>query len=261
MKTEEIARVCHEVNRAYCQALGDNSQLPWESAPEWQRNSAMMGVELHLSNPDAGPQASHESWMAQKTAEGWVYGPMKDPETKQHPCMVPFAELPVDQQAKDFIFRGVVLALEHHQAQSDTDDLRKRADELNDRQARILDRVPVLETLDDDTRRPIMEYAMELERLRSGAPMSNGAVDVLFERRRQSVKEGLDHEHDDEHDHGDLAHAGAAYAIEAAGGNGERLWPFVNYWKPKDPRRNLVRAAALIIAEIDRMDRAALGGE
>ena len=111
MTKEQIARVCHEVNRAYCQALGDNSQPTWEDAPQWAKDSAMLGVELHTNNPEASAAASHESWMKQKVVEGWVYGPEKNPELKQHHCMVPFDALPVAQQAKDFIFRGVVHAL------------------------------------------------------------------------------------------------------------------------------------------------------
>jgi len=111
LSVEEIARVCHEVNRAYCQSQGDNTQLPWEQAPEWAKKSAIVGVNLHITNPDAGPKASHESWFAQKDADGWVYGPEKLPEFKQHPCMVPFEDLPLAQQAKDYIFRGVVRAL------------------------------------------------------------------------------------------------------------------------------------------------------
>lgn len=111
MQAEQIARVCHEVNRAYCESLGDSSQPAWVDAPDWQKSSAINGVELHLANPDAGPEASHEAWMAEKIATGWTYGAVKDPETKQHPCIVPFADLPRDQQAKDFIFRAVVHAL------------------------------------------------------------------------------------------------------------------------------------------------------
>lgn len=110
MKTARIAQLAHEVNRAYCAALGDDSQKPWADAPGWQKNSAITGVELHLANPNAGPEASHESWMAQKLEEGWVYGEEKDEEAKTHPCLVPFAELPIEQQAKDFLFRGVVHA-------------------------------------------------------------------------------------------------------------------------------------------------------
>lgn len=107
----QIARVAHEVNRAYCQALGDMSQPRWKDAPDWQKESALLGVGMHTANPAAGPEKSHESWLAQKVAEGWVYGEAKDPEKKTHPCMVPFNELPKEQQAKDFIFRAIVHAL------------------------------------------------------------------------------------------------------------------------------------------------------
>jgi RyR domain. len=111
LRVIRIARVAHEINRAYCAALGDFSQSEWRAAPDWQRDSAMNGVRLHLANPDAGPEASHESWMRQKLDEGWVYGPEKDPFKKTHHCLVPFAQLPKTQQAKDFLFRAVVHAL------------------------------------------------------------------------------------------------------------------------------------------------------
>lgn len=110
MKKQDIARVCHEVNRAYCQAIGDNSQPTWEDAPEWQKSSAMLGVELHLSG-EHGPEASHASWLKQKVEEGWVYGPTKNPITKEHPCMVPFEQLSPEQQAKDHLFRQTVHSL------------------------------------------------------------------------------------------------------------------------------------------------------
>lgn len=110
MKKEDIARACHEVNKAFCESQGDFSQAKWEDAPDWQKGSAMMGVELHLSG-DVGPEATHESWMKQKVSEGWVYGPVKDADKKEHPCMVAFSELPPHQQAKDHLFRGVVHAL------------------------------------------------------------------------------------------------------------------------------------------------------
>jgi len=108
MNKEQIAEVAHEVNRAYCQALGDESQSHWENAPQWQKDSAISGVNLHIKNPDAGPEESHNSWLAQKQREGWVYGETKDPIKKEHPCMVPFSHLPVEQQAKDYIFRSIV---------------------------------------------------------------------------------------------------------------------------------------------------------
>jgi hypothetical protein len=113
MKHEDIARVCHEVNRAYCESMGDFTHLSWDDAPEWQRASARMGVDLHTMG-NFGPEASHASWMRQKVDDGWVYGAYKDVESKRHPCIMPFADLPREQQAKDFIFRAVVHALRAH---------------------------------------------------------------------------------------------------------------------------------------------------
>lgn len=106
-----IAKTCHEANRAYCQAMGDDSQPSWEEAPDWQVKSAINGVAFHIVNKSAGPEASHNSWMTEKQADGWVYGEVKDPEAKTHPCMVPFDQLPKEQQAKDYIFRSIVHAL------------------------------------------------------------------------------------------------------------------------------------------------------
>ena len=103
---EACARAAHEVNRAYCLALGDESQTPWESAPEWQKTSARNGVAGALSGNT--PEQSHEGWLAEKRATGWKYGPVKDPEKKEHPCFVPYAELPEAQRAKDFLFTTTV---------------------------------------------------------------------------------------------------------------------------------------------------------
>ena len=111
MDVQQIAKVCHEVNRAYCEALGDDSQSSWEEAPEWQRTSAMNGVRYHIDNPDSAPSHSHEEWIKEKEADGWKYGEVKNAELKEHPCFVPYDQLPKDQQAKDFIFTAIVAQL------------------------------------------------------------------------------------------------------------------------------------------------------
>lgn len=111
MRAEDIAMICHEANRAYCWTHADMSQPSWCDAPEWQRESAVNGVRMHLSNPKATPENSHESWMAEKQAAGWKFGPVKDPGKKEHPCFRPYNELPADQQAKDHLFRNIVHAL------------------------------------------------------------------------------------------------------------------------------------------------------
>ena len=111
MKIIHVAAVCHEANRALCACLGDYSQPTWGEAPEWQAQSAITGVVFNLINPDAPASASHDSWLAEKERDGWIYGPVKDPEKKEHPCYVPYEELPVEQQAKDHLFKAIVGAL------------------------------------------------------------------------------------------------------------------------------------------------------
>jgi len=109
--------------------------------------------------------------------------------------------------------------------------------------------------------------------------IGKAAQDVLAERERQVGAEGWTPEHDDEHVFGDMALAAAAYAANSSprGKQGDvlvgrtqawgragwfdlprLLWPWdSSWWKPADPRRDLVKAGALILAEIERLDRAA----
>lgn len=92
--------------------------------------------------------------------------------------------------------------------------------------------------------------------------LSTAARDVLAERRRQIEVEGFSPEHDRQHDLGDLPAAAACYALfaqrEALGlrrGEPDHAWPWsLGWWKPGDARSALVKAGALILAEIERLD-------
>ena len=110
VSAEHIAKICHQANKAWCEVLGDNSQPSWEDAPEWQKTSVINGVKFHVENPDAKASASHESWLAEKKKDGWKYGKVKDADKKEHPCYVPYEQLPIQQQLKDYIFRATVHA-------------------------------------------------------------------------------------------------------------------------------------------------------
>lgn len=111
MEIESIAKVAHETNAAFCRSVGDMSQPEWSDAPEWQKTSAINGVNFHINNPNAHESASHNAWYAEKELNGWVYGEVKDPEAKTHPCMVSFEDLPDYQKAKDFLFKQTVRSL------------------------------------------------------------------------------------------------------------------------------------------------------
>lgn len=111
MTIEQIAKTCHEANKSLCESLNDFSQTSWENAPQWQKDSAIEGVKFNLVNPNAPASSSHDSWLAEKERNGWKYGPVKDAEKKEHPCFVSYEELPIEQQAKDHLFKAIVSAL------------------------------------------------------------------------------------------------------------------------------------------------------
>lgn len=87
--------------------------------------------------------------------------------------------------------------------------------------------------------------------------------EIGIERYRQVYEEGWTDDHDDEHKGGEMAMAAACYAFHAANGSIRALrtgvplsWPWsADWWKPKTKRQDLVRAGALIVAEIERLDR------
>lgn len=108
-RIDDIARVCHEANTAYCVAAGDPELPHWDMLDETYRESSRKGVAAALD--DATPQAMHESWAAERTSQGWVYGPVLDRAAKVHPNLIPYSELPVAQQRKDALFLAVVNAL------------------------------------------------------------------------------------------------------------------------------------------------------
>ena len=84
--------------------------------------------------------------------------------------------------------------------------------------------------------------------------MSKVLDDIAAERLRQVEAEGWTPAHDDDHNNGELADAAACYA---RGKQMSAVWPWDDgWWKPADQRRNLVKAGALIVAEIERIDRA-----
>lgn len=106
-----IAKACHQANKAWCEANGDLTQQDWNEAAEWQRDSAIKGVEFAITNPDAPDSAQHDAWSQDKVSQGWVYGEAKDATKKTHPCLVPFEQLPEFQQKKDKLFKAIVNAL------------------------------------------------------------------------------------------------------------------------------------------------------
>lgn len=79
----------------------------------------------------------------------------------------------------------------------------------------------------------------------------NVIEEIKEERVRQQQQEGWTADHDDKHDNNSLSIAAASYCLETS-----MIWPWeIETFKLKDRRKNLIRAAALIVAEIERLDR------
>lgn len=110
MNNRQIARICHQTNKAFCESIEDYTQKDWDDAAEWQRDSAIKGVAFATENPSAPASAQHDAWVDDKVRAGWVYGSVKDESKKTHPCIVSYENLPVEQRIKDYLFKAVVSA-------------------------------------------------------------------------------------------------------------------------------------------------------
>lgn len=97
------AYLAHVVVEAFNKAHNELT-LSWEQS----KDSCVAGVRRILENPKETPEENHNAWMEYRRKEGWVYGPIKDPKAKTHPCMVPYGALPPSQQAKDLVFTAIV---------------------------------------------------------------------------------------------------------------------------------------------------------
>ncbi|WP_208689143.1 hypothetical protein [Pseudomonas aeruginosa] len=124
----------------------------------------------------------------------------------------------------------------------------------------------VVAALEADGDRPTSKYALsELKKVLAAAPgteVPQAWLDVQAERRRQVEAEGWTPEHDDLYCAAELPRAAAAYILSGANDEAPAIWPFLaKWWKPRDARANYMRAGALILAEIERLDRAAAPGK
>ncbi len=109
MLVKDVARVCHEANRAL-QAVQNDPAVPvappWDDCGEEMQRSAESGVAAVLNG--ATPAESHRAWVKFKRNHGWVYGEVKDEIAATHPNLVPYEDLPEEQRVKDDLFAAVV---------------------------------------------------------------------------------------------------------------------------------------------------------
>ena len=107
----KIAQVMHEAVRAWQKANGQAAAPPWSRAPKWMKEASREAVLWRMDNPRASSSVQHEQWMAQKRAEGWKYGRIKNGTRKTHPLLVPYADLPEVERRKDAMVGALIDSL------------------------------------------------------------------------------------------------------------------------------------------------------
>lgn len=105
---ESLAKITHQANKAFCEYVGDTSQVDWDQARSDIKAATVSGVKAIIANPAITPEVLHDNWMKDKEADGYVYGEVKDDEKKTHPCLVPYDQLPDHQRLKDHLFHAIV---------------------------------------------------------------------------------------------------------------------------------------------------------
>jgi RyR domain-containing protein len=108
---EQITAAAYEVNRRYCLLVdpSDNSHVPWDNL-EPDLKLVALTATAGIARGD-GPEKTHETWVTVKQAMHWKYGPVKNQETKEHPCLMPFADLDPAQKAKDLLWHSTVKSM------------------------------------------------------------------------------------------------------------------------------------------------------
>lgn len=107
---EEIARVCHEANRAMQHNLNDPCpSRPWDQESDFLKENTINGVRLIRLG--YSKEEMHEEWCDRMKEGGWIWGPVKDTPGKEHPCLVSYRDLPSTQRHKTEVIRAIVVTL------------------------------------------------------------------------------------------------------------------------------------------------------
>lgn len=101
----KVAEACHEANRELQKLTGEEVNGSWDEISEDMRQSTLAGVVEVWEGTT--PEKLHQHWCMERMAAGWRWGPVKDPATKEHPCLVNYNQLPLEQKVKDILFQGI----------------------------------------------------------------------------------------------------------------------------------------------------------
>lgn len=97
-----IAQLVNHVNNKICE-LNKEQQSSWEELPQHMKEGLIKAIKDNLS-----PEEGHNQWMKNRLENGWTYGTTKDIQLKTSPCLIPYNQLPYQQQIKDYIRQAII---------------------------------------------------------------------------------------------------------------------------------------------------------
>jgi len=112
-EVDMAARAAHEVNRSWNNMIGSHLDPSWELLPEEAKQTARNAVIGIVVN-DFNAEATHAGWLSEKKSQGWTLGDVKDVEKKTHPCLLSWANLPLEFQVKDELWVDTVRSFVKH---------------------------------------------------------------------------------------------------------------------------------------------------
>ena len=108
IKISEVAKIAYQANKAYSEIFDTRIRRDWTKLDQSERDFYIKGALFHLNNPDANESDSHNAWVKDMILKGWSYDKYYNPAKKTHPCIINFNKLTLEQQFKDYMFKGLI---------------------------------------------------------------------------------------------------------------------------------------------------------
>lgn len=103
-----LAESCHEATKVISEQILSEEKKEWKLIDSKTKAKLLNAVNRAIEEKITDPAIAHANWITDMEKDGWQYGDKLDEENKTHPCMVPYDQLPVGQQTKDYIFLAIL---------------------------------------------------------------------------------------------------------------------------------------------------------